>query len=1686
MNYIKIFLVLFFNWSILFAQVNEQFTDGDFTTNPVWSPSVSNDFVIASGQLQSNNTVASSSFYISTPSTTSSNAQWEFFVNLKFATSGSNYVDAFLMANNANLLSPTLSGYFVRIGNTNDDVSLYKMVSGAASILIDGVNTSVASSSNNLIKIKVTRNTADQFTLERDMTGTGNNYVAEGNITDATFSSSTHFGFLIKQSTASFFQKHFFDDIYVGPIVVDQTPPTISQISALSSNQLDVLFNENIDATTAQNINNYFVSNGVGIAQIASLDLQNSKLVHLTFTNSFVNGFQHTLTINNVQDAFGNACSNLIGTFTYLIFATPNYKDIILTEIMADVNPVPVGIPAKQYIELYNKSSNYFNLNGLQFSDGVSSASITNNYTFAPGSYVLICKSSDTALFTGISNKIGTASFPTFNTTGDPVFIYDGNGSVLDSIRYTQAWYRDVVKDDGGWSLELINPTLNVNCPAQNNWIASNATAGGTPGAHNSVYSLSPDITSPNFVSANLLDSITLELCFNEAIDASQITNTTNYSVNNGIGNPSQAIASSNNQCVTLKFSTPFVSQQIYSLTFSTLSDCSGNLVTPGNANFTYIQISSPNYKDIILTEIMADVNPVPVGIPAKQYIELYNKSSNYFNLNGLQFSDGVSSASITNNYTFAPGSYVLICKSSDTALFTGISNKIGTASFPTFNTTGDPVFIYDGNGSVLDSIHYTQAWYRDAVKDDGGWSLELINPTLNINCPAQNNWIASNALAGGTPGTQNSVYSLAPDLTAPNFVSVTALDSVTLELCFNEAIDASQISNTTSYSVNNGIGNPSQAIASSNNQCVTLKFSTPFVSQQTNTISFSFLTDCSGNLVNPGEASFTYIQTSSASFNDIIVNEIMVDVNPRPTSLPAIQYLELYNKSSKTFNLNNWQISDRSTSGIINSNFLLLPNSYVVVLKQTLIDSFAALPNKIGISTYPTYNTTGDGVYIQDNNGNFIDSLNYDDAWYNNSVKDDGGWSLELINPLLNASCEVSGNWTASNSTTGGTPGTQNSVYSVNPDIVGPSPLYVSVSDSFHISVCFNESLLNASSLQLTNYAVNNSIGQPASLVANGKCFDLLLSNPLQNEQNYVLSFNNLSDCSGNPLTSNSINFSYYRAKPYDVVINELFPDPEPQVALPQGEYIELYNKTNYAITLKNWMLTVGTNDILIPDAVILPDSFLVLIDNTSLNSFINEGYGNIPLLVLDAMSSTELNVSDEDVILKDQNGNLISYVRYSDDWYQDDVKKAGGWSLEQIDPRTPCSVSGNWIASMNANGGTPGRRNSVNANRSDQSLPQIVRVNIKNKDTIVVAFNESMLQGSLLSTSNYTINNGIGMPTTVTPLPYAFQQVQLSLPVSLQKNSTYQLSINGNLQDCAGNTIASQTTISFGMPDTLLPGDLLINEVLFAPKTGCVDYLELYNNSNKIIDLKSILIGEGLVNSTLISDTVEVTNEGYIMFPGEYVLLTSNPNAVKSCYTTKYPEWFFEMNNLPTMNTSEDVVVLCNRNGGLIDKFEYSDAMHFDLLNDFKGVSLERIDFNRPTLDKTNWNSAAANVSFGTPGYQNSQFMQTKGEGTFSVVPEIFSPDNDGYNDVLTFNYELNEPGLAGNLSIYNASGQLVRYLVRNENLATKGSYSWNGLTDQNEKAPIGIYVIYFETFNKNGDVQKHKFSCVLAGKL
>lgn len=159
----------------------------------------------------------------------------------------------------------------------------------------------------------------------------------------------------------------------------------------------------------------------------------------------------------------------------------------------------------------------------------------------------------------------------------------------------------------------------------------------------------------------------------------------------------------------------------------------------------------------------------------------------------------------------------------------------------------------------------------------------------------------------------------------------------------------------------------------------------------------------------------------------------------------------------------------------------------------------------------------------------------------------------------------------------------------------------------------------------------------------------------------------------------------------------------------------------------------------------------------------------------------------------------------------------------------------------------------------------------------------------------------------------------------------------------------------------------------------------------------------------------------------------------------------------------------------------------MHFGLLNITKGVSLERIDFNRPTQDRTNWHSASEASGFGTPAYKNSQYHDAgETDNAVEIAPEVFSPDEDGINDVTNINYHFDTPDFTANVTIYDSKGRIVKLLVRNELLGVKGTISWDGTDDNREKARIGIYIIYFEVFDLSGNVKHYKKTCVVASKL
>ena len=160
----------------------------------------------------------------------------------------------------------------------------------------------------------------------------------------------------------------------------------------------------------------------------------------------------------------------------------------------------------------------------------------------------------------------------------------------------------------------------------------------------------------------------------------------------------------------------------------------------------------------------------------------------------------------------------------------------------------------------------------------------------------------------------------------------------------------------------------------------------------------------------------------------------------------------------------------------------------------------------------------------------------------------------------------------------------------------------------------------------------------------------------------------------------------------------------------------------------------------------------------------------------------------------------------------------------------------------------------------------------------------------------------------------------------------------------------------------------------------------------------------------------------------------------------------------------------------------------MHFPLIKDDKGISLERSLFDRPANEPGNFRSAAASIGYATPGYKNSQFTDTNFPGQEEIVltSTTFSPDNDGFEDALHINYHFREAGMVANVNIYDDKGALIKRLTKNTTLAVEGTLIWDGIAEGGQRAKIGVYIVYFEGFNLNGHTVKFRKPCVLAAKF
>lgn len=614
-------------------------------------------------------------------------------------------------------------------------------------------------------------------------------------------------------------------------------------------------------------------------------------------------------------------------------------------------------------------------------------------------------------------------------------------------------------------------------------------------------------------------------------------------------------------------------------------------------------------------------------------------------------------------------------------------------------------------------------------------------------------------------------------------------------------------------------------------------------------------------------------------------------------------------------------------------------------------------------------------------------------------------------------------------------------------------------------------------------NYKVSDNIGNPVQAKLNAEnstVVNLTFDKKFESGKNYMLTVSGIKDLSGNVIVPVQTGFSYYLPHPFDVVINEIMADPSPPVGLPGYEYVELLNRTNSTINLNGWKLVVGTSEKTFGPFMLEAGSYLILAKDEVENDFVPYGsfYG---------FSSFSLTNSGQTLTLVDKPGTLISQITYTDKWYKDPDKEDGGWSLEQINPGNICSESENWKASENGQGGTPGSKNSVYSDLV--LLPEVNRLEVVAGDILRIYFNQAMEAGSLSDKTNYEVDQGTGNPADVYIFENERNLAELYFDNTFQKGTIYHLTVKKNVANCMGLHPVHDTVISFGVGEEAAENDVVINEILFNPWTGGVDYVEIYNRSQKVIDLNLLQIGTVKISPPNPPDTAyyNISDEQQLLVPGEYLLLTSSPETVKKQYATQNPDGFLRVDPFPAYNNDNGVCILSSLSGKFIDVFNYSEDMQYPLLQYVDGVSLERTSFNSPTQEPDNWHSAAERVGFGTPAYQNSQFIpagETADEIT--IDPEIFSPDNDGYNDILSIKYKFDQPGYMMSIIIYNSAGQQVRQLVNNEYLGTEGTVNWDGIEDNNAKAPVGIYIIYLRVFDLEGNVKEYKKTGVLATRL
>ncbi len=1655
------------------AQVTDSFADGDFTNNPVWtgdtegfqvtSPHTSGDGSLSGSNdgnvLGSKPSTGSSALFTQT---NRAYGQWSFSAadGRGWSVSGTNDFFIVLMSDTNDPLAYkgtlNFNGYYLRFdGSSSDKFVLYRQEGTTKTVVI---NTGFPSGDDGTTSVprsfKIIRDNDGQWSVFIDNTWDTNAETLQGTAMDNTLTTGQYFGIVTNIATLSASRVLWFDNLYCGDVVVDTEPPVALSVTATGINSANVTFNETVSAETALNTANYSLEGLGNPASVEFINTGNSQ-VKLTFTQNFPLSEVVLLTVSNVADLLGNV---MIPASIPLFYAPPQPGDVVINEIFFDPSPT-VGLADYDYLELYNRRNYPISLAGWELTIGTKLIALPT-FTLAANGFVILAPSAAYEAYLQYGTVLSLISTTDLTSTGREVTLRDTANQLIHTVTYDVSFYQDPTKEEGGWSIEQIDP--DGWCQQRSNWRASVATIGGTPGTVNSVLAENIDNVAPDVVSVTVVTRSSIEIEVSEQVTTATAQNPANYAINPGITLVSATLNAQKDR-ITLLLSQSIDIETEYTLTVSNLSDFCQNSMTETYSTTLIIRAIEPG--DVVINEIFFDPSPT-VGLADYDYLELYNRRNYPISLAGWELTIGTKLIALPT-FTLAANGFVILAPSAAYEAYLQYGTVLSLISTTDLTSTGREVTLRDTANQLIHTVTYDVSFYQDPTKEEGGWSIEQIDP--DGWCQQRSNWRASVATIGGTPGTVNSVLAENIDNVAPDVVSVTVVTRSSIEIEVSEQVTTATAQNPANYAINPGITLVSATLNAQKDR-ITLLLSQSIDIETEYTLTVSNLSDFCQNSMT--ETYSTTLIIRAIEPGDVVINEIFFD--PSPTvGLADYDYLELYNRRNYPISLAGWELTI-GTKLIALPTFTLAANGFVILAPSAAYEAYLQYGTVLSLISTTDLTSTGREVTLRDTANQLIHTVTYDVSFYQDPTKEEGGWSIEQIDP--DGWCQQRSNWRASVATIGGTPGTVNSVMAENIDVIPPTIQAIWAENVRRIRIVYNEGITASSAMHIENYQFAESISigfiEFDSIAKNN--VTLILNNNLAEGTEYSITIANMDDYCGNRLTSVQKRIVFSQPLFGTVVFNEIMCNPSENSGLPNIPYLEFYNHSAFPVSVYQWKLKSGSTVYTLPAVIIEPSGFLVIKPASEISVI----QSNAPEIGL--FSSTFLSTSGKMLEIYAQNDRLIHWVSYSNTWYNDEYKKLGGWSLEQVDPSNFCAGAVNWTASNAQSGGTPGVQNSVIDTVVDDALPELLYLTVDNDTCITLHFNEPLRYSELLDNTKWTVEPA-GMPANVIANIPTGNIISLVFTTALEDGIDYTVTAP-TIMDCVGNEKTIEPGI-FQLPDYPLENEIVINEILFSPFSDGTEFVELFNKTNRVFALNDLYVTRYGTSGE--PDPLKIVSEyGHLLYPNDYLVLAKTRRQIAQFYPRADSLKVVEVTSLPSIPNSSGSLIFMNTEGLKIDEFLYNESMHTPLLRNVEGVSLERINPNASTQNTNNWQSASETQGFATPTFRNSQFNESpESTSMFSLSSGIFSPDGDGFNDYLLVGYRFEQEGFSVNIKIFDSHGRLVRELLQNHLAGTAGEWKWDGTDNDNNRVQVGPYVLYIEYFDASGTVKREKMVVTVA---